>query len=264
MEDGSRVRGPTADSMRGRARGALAAILAGAAVIAAPWPALAGPPYISDDPEPTDYRRYEIYLFTTGANARGGTAGQAGIDFNYGGAPDLQLTAVLPLAFQSATGGGTSAGLGNAQLAAKYRFLHQKDIGLDVAVFPRLFLPSSSPSVGLKHASLLLPLWVERDWSDWSIFGGGGCEYNRGSGSKDFCLFGGTLARQFLPNLQLGVEATHQTPAVKGGRAATTIGIGMHYDVNDTYHVLAYGAKGLQNAADTGRYLWYAAMLFTF
>jgi hypothetical protein len=227
-------------------------------------PAVAGPPYISDDPEPTDYQRYEIYLFVTGAETRDGTAAQSGVDFNYGGAPDLQLTAVLPLAFESAVGGGTAAGHGNAQLAAKYRFLHQKDIGWDVAVFPRLFLPSSSPRVGQRHASVLLPLWVERDWGEWSTFGGGGCEYNRGGGSRDFCLAGWTLTRQFSPNLQLGLELAHQTPDVKGGHASTLIGMGLNYGITEHYHLLAYGAPGLQHAAETGRYLWYAAVLFTF
>src|SRR5271155_3805926 len=35
--------------------------------------AVAGPPYVSDDPEPTDYQHYEIYLFTDGMSAHDGT-----------------------------------------------------------------------------------------------------------------------------------------------------------------------------------------------
>jgi hypothetical protein len=68
-----------------------------------------------------------------------------------------------------------TAGLGNVELAAKYRFLHQDTVGWDVAVFPRVFLPSGSGIVGDNRASLLLPVWVQRDWtSAWSTFGGGG------------------------------------------------------------------------------------------
>jgi hypothetical protein len=33
-------------------------------------PALAGPPYVSDDPEPTDYRHFEIYTFSNGSAPR--------------------------------------------------------------------------------------------------------------------------------------------------------------------------------------------------
>jgi len=183
--------------------------------------ALAGPPYFSDDPEPTDYQHFEIYAFGDGTITRDGNAGSAGIDFNYGGLPDLQLTAVLPLGYQSSASAHFDTGLGNAQLAAKYRFLHQEEIGWDVAVFPRLFLPSSAGAVGPRHASLLLPFWLERAWDDWSTFGGGGCAINRGGDSKDFCLMGWTLTRQILSELQIGIEIYHQTADAKDGHSTT-------------------------------------------
>jgi hypothetical protein len=56
-------------------------------------PAIAGPPYLTDDPEPTDYRHFEIYTFSQGTAMQDGIGGEGGIDFNYGGAPNLQLTA---------------------------------------------------------------------------------------------------------------------------------------------------------------------------
>jgi hypothetical protein len=123
-------------------------------------PALAGPPYITDDPEPTDTGHYEIYFFAEGASARDGRDGSAGIDFNYGAADDLQLTATLPFAWTAPRVGGDATGLGNVELAAKYRFLHHRDAGVDMAFFPRVFLPVGS-AVGENHASLLLPLWLQ-------------------------------------------------------------------------------------------------------
>jgi hypothetical protein len=174
-------------------------ILAGPAILGVlSGNAMAGPPYISDDPEPTDYHHYEIYLFTSGMNARDGTSGAFGVDFNYGGMPDLQLTAVAPVAYNSPAVGSAVAGLGNVELAAKYRFLHQSEIGWDIAVFPRVFLPSGSVRVGESHASLFMPLWLEKDWGSWSAFGGGGCALNRGSGSQDFARqVGCSLGRSF-------------------------------------------------------------------
>lgn len=228
-------------------------------------PAVAGPPYVSDDPEPTDYKHFEIYTFSSGRTTRDGTSGEAGIDFNYGAAPDLQLTAVVPGGFDSPRSGTTMTGFSNVELAAKYRFLHQETFGLDVSVFPRVFLPSGSSAVGQQHASLLLPIWVEKDWGGvWSAFGGGGCAINNGDGSQDFCMIGGVLARQVRPDLQLGLELFHQTPDTVGGRATTGLGAGLHYDLTENYHVLAYGGPGLQNAAATDQYSWYAALLTTF
>jgi hypothetical protein len=65
-------------------------------------PAVAGPPFLSDDPQPTDTGHFEIYTFNNGTNTRAGTSGEAGIDFNYGAATDLQLTATLPQAAERA------------------------------------------------------------------------------------------------------------------------------------------------------------------
>src|SRR5271155_4034974 len=162
-------------------------VVSGTATVITPTrPALAGPPYVSDDPEPTDYKHFEIYSFSDGITSNNGKSGEAGIDFNYGGAPDLQLTATVPAGFESPAGGQMTVGPDNVELAAKYRFLHQDTVGWDVAVFPRVFLPSGSGSVGDNRASLLLPVWVQKDWtSAWSTFGGGGCVISARN-SRDF------------------------------------------------------------------------------
>jgi hypothetical protein len=75
--------------------------------------AAAGPPYMTDDPEPTDYQHFEIYAFTQGMSAQGDTGGQSGIDFNYGGAPNLQLTATIPVDYDFPTGGSAQLATSN-------------------------------------------------------------------------------------------------------------------------------------------------------
>jgi hypothetical protein len=227
-------------------------------------PAYAGPPYVSDDPEPTDYKHFEIYTFNSGTTTRPGTSGATGIDFNYGAAPDLQLTATLPLGFDRPAGGNTSIGLSNVELAAKYRFLHQNGFGLDVSIFPRVFLPSGSNVVGNNRASLLLPIWVQKDWGNgWSAFGGGGCVISSGN-AQNFCESGAVVTYQLLPKLQVGAELFHQTADTSGTPATTSLGLGVRYDLNDTYHLLGYVRRGIQNANETDQYSWYASVLFTF
>jgi hypothetical protein len=156
------------------------------------------------------------------------------------------------------------AGLGNVELAAKFKFLHQEDFGWDVAVFPRLFLPNGSHEVGEDHISVLLPLWLGRNWGDWSTFGGGGCVLNRGGDSQNYCLMGWALMRRVFADLQIGAEIVHQGADSKGGRASTGLGAGLIYDVNDNVHLLAYAGPGLQNASETAHYAWYSSVLFTF
>lgn len=226
--------------------------------------AAAGPPYLTDDPEPTDYQHFEIYAFTDGMAAASGAGGQSGIDFNYGGAPNLQLTATVPLDYDLPSLGPAEAGLGNVELAVKYRFLTQQNFGLDVAVFPQVILPSASSNVGDHHASYLLPLWLEKDWGKWSAFGGGGCELNRGGDSQNFCEAGLVVTNQVKTDLQLGLEIFHQTADTIGGEDTTSVGAGARYDINDHFHLLGYIGRGVENVDDTDRLNWYTSVLFTF
>jgi hypothetical protein len=227
-------------------------------------PAWAGPPYFTDDPVPTDESHFEIYAFADGLRKGDGTSSDLGIDFNYGGARDLQLTAVLPVGYEQPRGAPSSSGLGNAELAVKYRFLHQQDVGWDVAVFPRMFLSSASSRVGEQHASFQLPLWVGRDWERWSTFGGGGCVFTNAAATRDYCFAGWVLARQVLPALQLGAELYYQSADSPDAREKGIFGLGARYDMGEHLHLLAYGSGGVLNAQSEHQYSWYAAVLFTF
>ncbi|MBU6444253.1 MAG: transporter [Alphaproteobacteria bacterium] len=227
-------------------------------------PALAGPPYVTDDPEPTDTGHFEIYLYTGQTVELGGAAGETGLDFNYGALPDLQLTAVVPLSYNSPPHGETVRGLGNVELEAKYRFLHQETDGWDVAMFPQVVLPSPSHRVADGHAAYFLPVWAEKDFGKWSTFGGGGCGLHRGGGAIDYCLVGWALTREIYPGLRLGAEIYHQTADVQNSKPVTGLSGGISYDLSAHYHLMLSAGPGLDNAADTDRSQWYAALEFTF
>jgi hypothetical protein len=226
-------------------------------------PALAGPPYLTDDPEPTGTGHYEIYFFSGGASARDGREGSAGIDFNYGAADNLQLTATLPIAWSAVAGGGSTAGIGNIELAAKYQFLHQRGAGVDAAFFPRVFLPAAPSAVAEDHASLLLPLWLQRSWGAWTVFGGGGCEIHRGGDSEDFCMLGTAFTYQATERFQIGAEVYHQGADARGGVASTDFNVGATYDLGPHFHLMASAGPGLQHRNAADRVVWYAALLWT-
>ena len=65
-----------------RVRAALAGLLL--AGIAAP--AAAGPPYLTDDPVPTDLAHWEIYAFTSAEGHAEELEDDVGVDLNYGAA----------------------------------------------------------------------------------------------------------------------------------------------------------------------------------
>ena len=72
----------------------------GFAFLSLPAVASAGPPFLTDDPEPTDTGHWEIYAPLFEAEGAGGDVdGAVGAEINYGAAPDLQLTVGIPIAF---------------------------------------------------------------------------------------------------------------------------------------------------------------------
>ncbi|MGZ3298234.1 MAG: transporter [Asticcacaulis sp.] len=231
-------------------------------VLLCPAVAFAGPPFISDDPEPVDTGHSETFLFTAGSNSHDGMAGASGVDFNYGFMKDAHLNIVVPYAYDSPAGGKTATGIGNVEVAVKYRFLHQETSGWDVAFYPRVFVPGGS-RLSDARASAFLPVWAQKDWGKWSGFGGGGCFVTSGRDAVNSCLAGWAMTRQAGP-WQLGAEIVHQTADAKGGRATTALGAGVKYDINDHYHLLAYAGPNLQNVAQTVRYNWYASLQMTF
>jgi hypothetical protein len=156
------------------------AIWTAGALASAIWasPALAGPPYLTDDPDPTPDKTYEILFFAAGARNHGDLEGDAGLDFNYGGGPNLQLTATIPISFSNPRVGPSSQNIGDIELAAKYRFLNQEDgAPFSVAIFPRVIVPAG-PGAGDRNTQLLLPVWIGSEGEGWNVFGGGGCALN--------------------------------------------------------------------------------------
>jgi hypothetical protein len=200
-----------------------------AALLTAASPALAGPPYVTDDPQPTEHGHWEIYIFGAGEGGRGDWDGAAGLDLNYGVVKDVQLTATLPLAFSRGAARGTQTGVGDVEIGVKYRFLHQDEIGFDVAVFPRVILPTAGRKFGSGRVRLLLPVWAQKDFGPWSLFGGGGYSINPGAGSRNAWQAGLAVTRALSDRLSLGGEATIEGPDAAGAGRTTGLGLGGIY-----------------------------------
>ena len=199
--------------------------------------ALAGPPYDTDDPEPTELHHWEIYAFGAGDGFGGVIDGASGVDLNYGAAPGVQLTATIPVAFE--TGAGTHIGRGDLEIGVKYRFLHREKAGFSAAIFPRVILPTASRRFGTGRVRLLLPLWAQQELGDWSVFGGGGYTINPGPGNRDFWVAGLAVTRPLTHRLTLGAELFREGADEVGGRATARLGFGGIYSLGGPYSLLA-------------------------
>jgi hypothetical protein len=246
----------------------LAALSGAIAALLGPRTVLAGPPFITDDPEPVDYGHWEVYGFSTATQTRDDTGGTlAGVELNYGAAPNLQLHMIVPLAFDSPNGGSTQIGAGDVELGAKYRFV---DPGLDdwfpqVGVFPLVEVPTGDAQSGLGsgHMREFLPVWIQKDFGKWTTYGGGGYWINPGTGNRNYWFAGWLLQRQVTDNLALGGELFHQTPSTIDGKDSTGFDLGGVYDFTEHYHLLFSAGRGLQNATATNELSYYFGFQWT-
>jgi hypothetical protein len=230
------------------------------AVVAGSAAAIAGPPFVTDDPEPTDPGRWEIYTFVAGTVTAGETDSQAGFDLNYGAARDLQLTAVIPLDYRRAA--RTDAGLGTIELAAKYRFMHQSDGSPlpDVAFFPRLIAPTAGRTFDTGRLRVFLPLWAQKDAGKWSLFGGGGYTINPGPGQRGFWLEGIGLSRSLGDRLSVGAEVFHQSRDADDTRPFTGVNVGALYRLSRHWSLIGAAGPGIENARQQGQGTFYVAL----
>lgn len=236
-------------------------LLAGLALGAAS-PVVAGPPYQTDDPEPTELGHWEIYSFVTADGRAGEVDGATGVDLNYGAARGLQLTATLPIAFSRDPNTGWRSSRGDVELGAKYRFVNDETSGWQAAIFPRVILPTSASGLGGTRARFLLPIWVQKDLGKTSVFGGGGYEINPGSGNRDFWIAGLAVTHDFSERLSLGTEVSWQSPDMRGGDSSTGINFGLIQKLGGPYALLLAGGPSFSGGQAS--YHGYAALSLNF
>ena len=226
------------------------ASVAAIALLAASFsPGYAGPPFITDDPEPVDLGHWEVYGFSAGAGGHGDTTGLGpSLEVNYGAAPGLQLHFIGGLAYDIQPGDHLQMGMSDTELGAKLRFINpgEDDWYPQVGIFPLVEAPTGNARRGLGAGEWdeFLPIWLQKDWSKWTTYGGGGYWINPGPGNRNYWFFGWLLQRQVTDDLALGAEVFHQTSNMVGRDASTGFNLCGVYDFTKNYHLLFSGGRG--------------------
>jgi hypothetical protein len=256
---------------RGSARAGLRLTAVALLLVEAIFPrqGYAGPPFNTELAQPIGEGNTEVDVYAESTRVQGDTSATLpGIQVDYGVSANLQLRAVVPLAFDKATGRSSQFGIGDVLVGAKYRIVEQVSGAWwpEVSVFPLVLIPTGDRVRGLGqgHATYSLPVWLQKNFGPWKVYGGGGYSIDAGRGTQNSWFLGLAALRQITEDLVLGGEVFHKEPRLKGASAGTTISFGGAYDFTARYHLYFSVGRGIQNAAATDKVSTYAALAITF
>jgi len=228
--------------------------------------AVAGPPFLTDDPEPVEYQHHEFYIATQLTKTAGGTSGTLPhLEYNYGAAPNLQLHILVPYAFSDPKGGSWESGLGDIEFGVKYRFMEETDNRPMAGIFPIVVTSTGDEKKGLGNGSaqLFLPLWLQKKWGNWQTYGGGGYWFNNARGAKNHWFFGWQLQKELSEHVTLGGEIFYNTEKVEGEGSSVGFNLGGFYHFDEHNHLLFSAGSGLSNISQTNQFSSYLGYQLT-
>lgn len=201
--------------------------------------AIAGPPFQTDDPEPIDFRNYELYTFATsdGTPIETDTEGPA-FEFNWGAAPNLHLHIIVPAAAIFPAEGPRAFGIGDIELGIKYRFVQETKHRPMIGTFTMFEIPTGDAprGLGVGKTWYKVPLWAQKSFGPWTTYGGGGATVFSVPGYRNFPFVGWLLQRDIGKNWTLGGEIFYhgpEGPLAPQTRPATLVDLGGYSKFRD-------------------------------
>lgn len=227
-------------------------------------PAFAGPPFLTDDPEPVEYHHSEFYIFSILDRAGSGSpldprayaVELPGFEYNYGAAPNMHLHIIAPMALSALSPGPITYGVGDIELGVKYRFIQETARRPQIGVFPLLQVPSgdSSRNLGNGQTWAQLPLWLQKSWGTWTSYGGAGYVINHAPGMRDH-IYGGWQAQRALnKKLTLGAEWFNPGRASVAEHGTHLFNAGGIYNFNENFSLLFTAGHSFHGDSHTVAY----------
>jgi hypothetical protein len=203
--------------------------------------AIAGAPFLTEDPVPVDYTHSEFYAFATyDGTTDGSDINLPVFDYNYGPLPDIQLTIAVPFARAAPDRGPTEWGLGDVVIGVKYRFVDETDTSPQIAFAPMAVLPTGDANQGLGNGKAWwrLPVCLQKSWGEWTAFAAGGYAINPADGEKSHTFGGLLLQKELGEKWMLGGEVFARGKDTVDGRATTLLNFGGSYRFSPGFKLL--------------------------
>lgn len=217
--------------------------------------AFAGPPFVTDDPEPVAENTWEVNYGISKTWLNGSTsASLPAIDINYGYSENIQLHAQPRYSYQT-EGRGKYSSFDNTEIGVKYRFIHQEqnDVEFMLGIYPMLQLPTGDKKIGEAsgETQAFLPIWAQLNTEKWTLYGGTGYRVNNYTFSKNSWFLGVTALYEIDPNLKIGGELYRETASTQGGKYSSGFNIGGIYNISKAYGFLFSTGRALNKISET-------------
>ncbi len=224
--------------------------------------AKAGPPFVTDDPEPPPAGGWEINIPFIIEHAASGTEMNAPLfDLNYG-LPNVQLLFQAPVKIVEQKG-DRAVGLGDPLVGIKWRFLSDEKSQVQLGLYPQVLLPLGDHRNGLGEgqAAYFLPFLAHKGWAKWTLYGEGGYWWQTAPDRRNFWYAGSVLERELNERLMLGAELFGNTPQERGGRAEIAFNLGGALKLNEHMNLLY--AAGRDLVGDTHVMVYFGLQFLT-
>jgi len=207
----------------------------------------AGPPFVTEDPEPTATGGWEINVPFIIERTPGETDMNTPLfDLNYG-LPNIQLKLEIPVEVIHEDPSGTTAGAGDLLLGVKWRFLNNERSQFQLGTYPQVLVPTGDHSRGLGQggSAFEFPLVAQKNWDKWTLYGNVGYWWQAGAENRDYVYAGAVLERDINERLTLGVELFGNSPKERGRRSDLAFNVGGSWKLNKHLNVLFTGGRDI-------------------
>jgi hypothetical protein len=220
---------------------------------------------ITDDPDTPGDKRWEINTANIAAFSRGQALDQFPyLDINYGLGDHIQLKVEGGWGLAKDRDSDLDSGAGPVLAGVKWRFLDERDIGVNISMYPQFSFhcdrASQNPALAAPGNQWWLPIEFSRHFGPYAVNPEAGYLYStRGA---DAWFYGVVGAYELRENFELLAEV-HGDSLVQGGEGDLLGNIGIRYPFSGKVLLIASAGrlwKPLPSAS--AQYLTYLGLQF--
>jgi hypothetical protein len=224
---------------------------------------IAGPPFLTDDPEPVDFKHWEFYISTINVLEPDNFSGTLPhFETNYGIFPNTQVHLLLPLNYTFQTHQKLSFGYAYTEFGIKYRFIKETENFPQIGTFPIIEIPTiQNNQFSNNKFQLYIPVWIQKSWDKITTYGGCGYWFNPGTNNKNWIFAGWLLQYDFSKKITLGGELFYHSAASNDDSPLLGFNVGGFLNITNKSHFIISAGHNFFSSGNI--FMFYAGFLWT-